>query len=153
MFKKVIKYEDFDGTIRTEDHWFNLTAAELIELQVSLGGNSKNGFENFVRRAVSSGDYSEIVKMIKAVILKAYGEKKLDADGKERFIKNPEITNAFASTEAYSTLFVELASDAQKASEFISAIAPRSAQEGMHNGKAAEIENELKAIAPKYSEN
>lgn len=151
MFKKTIKYEDFDGAIKTEDFWFNLTAAELIELQASLGGNAKNGFENFIRRAVSSGDQGEIVRVFKTIVLKAYGEKVLDAQGKERFIKTTQATEAFASTEAYSALFMELATDGKKAAEFITAIAPKNAQEAIRNNNK-DTEKELMDLVPKYAD-
>lgn len=152
MFKKTIKYEDFDGTIKTEDFWFNLTQAELIEIQVSLGGNSKNGFENFVRRAVSSGDQAQIVELFKKLVLKAYGEKYLDASGKERFMKSQQLTDAFATTEAYSNLFMELATDAKAATDFINNIAPRQAREAINSQESKKVETELMGLAPKYQE-
>ena len=60
--------------------------------------------------------------MFKDIILRAYGEK--SADGK-RFIKNQELRDAFAQTEAYSDLFMELATDAEAAAKFINGIIPQ----------------------------
>ena len=51
-----------------------------------------------------------------------YGEK--SPDGK-RFIKNQELRDAFAQTEAYSDLFMELATDAEAAARFINGIVPQ----------------------------
>ena len=59
--------------------------------------------------------------------MKSYGEK--SADGK-RFIKTPEIAEAFSQTEAYSVLFMELATNADSAAAFVNGIIPKS------NGKA-----------------
>ena len=54
--------------------------------------------------------------------MKSYGEKSLDG---KRFIKNKELTEAFIQTEAYSELFVELASNADEAVKFINGIMPK----------------------------
>ena len=118
MFAKEITYTDFDGEKRTEKFYFNLTQAECIELE-ALG---KGGLEGYIRRIISSDDQVEILNIIKKVILLAYGEK--TADGK-RFYKNQQMQDAFAASEAYSALFMELLSDADKASEFMREIAPK----------------------------
>lgn len=118
MFAKEITYTDFDGEKRTEKFYFNLTQAECIELE-ALG---KGGLEGYIRRIISSDDQVEILNIIKKVILLAYGEK--TADGK-RFYKNQQMKDAFAASEAYSALFMELLSDADKASEFMREIAPK----------------------------
>lgn len=118
MFAKEITYTDFDGEKRTEKFYFNLTQAECIELE-ALG---KGGLEGYIRRIISSDDQVEILNIIKKVILLAYGEK--TADGK-RFYKNQQMKDAFAASEAYSVLFMELLSDADKASEFMREIAPK----------------------------
>ena len=118
MFAKEITYTDFDGEKRTEKFHFNLTQAECIELE-ALG---KGGLEGYIRRIISSDDQVEILNIIKKVILLAYGEK--TADGK-RFYKNQQMKDAFAASEAYSALFMELLSGADKASEFMREIAPK----------------------------
>lgn len=115
MFAKEITYTDFDGEKRTEKFYFNLTQAECIELETSFS-------EGYIRRIISSDDQVEILNIIKKVILLAYGEK--TADGK-RFYKNQQMKDAFAASEAYSALFMELLSDADKASEFMREIAPK----------------------------
>ena len=54
-------------------------------------------------------------------MLAAYGKKSPDG---RRFIKNNEIREEFTQTEAYSIIFMELATDADKAAEFINGIIP-----------------------------
>ena len=66
-------------------------------------------------------DQKRIVEYWKEFILKAYGEKSLDG---KRLIKNQEVRDAFAQTEAYSDLFMELASNADSAAAFVNAIIP-----------------------------
>ena len=51
----------------------------------------------------------------------SYGRKSLDG---RKFEKNEEIWNDFYQTEAYSVLFTELVTDAQKAADFVNKIIP-----------------------------
>ena len=117
MLKKTITYVDYNGTERTEDFYFNLTKAEIMEMQLSTSG----GMDELITKIVASQDAPAIIKIFKDLILKAYGEK--SADGKF-FKKSEEISMAFAQTEAYSQLFMELATDADAASKFVNGIVP-----------------------------
>ena len=63
-----------------------------------------------------------------------YGEK--SPDGK-RFIKNQELRDAFAQTEAYSDLFMELATDAEAAARFINGIVPQGKKAPASSGSPA----------------
>lgn len=118
MLKKTIKYTDYNGLERTENFYFNLTKAEVMEMELSTEG----GMAETIQAIVDAKDVPAIIKIFKDLILKAYGEK--SPDGK-RFMKSPEITQAFAETEAYSILFMELATDADAASEFVNGITPK----------------------------
>lgn len=117
MLKLTRTYEDYNGNSRTEDFYFNLTQAEVIEMEVSVDG----GLVEHINRIVAAQNGREIIAMFKDLVLRAYGEK--SADGK-RFIKNQEIRDAFAQTEAYSDLFMELATDAKSAADFVNGIIP-----------------------------
>ena len=118
MYKKTITYTDYNGVERTEDFWFNLSKAELGEMEMSTAG----GLTDMVEKIVKTQDMPSIIKIFKKMILQAYGEK--SPDGK-RFIKSEEISTAFSQTEAYSNLFMELASDADAASTFVNGIVPQ----------------------------
>lgn len=118
MLKKNIKYVDYDGNDRAEDFYFNLNKAEVIELQLGTVG----GLTKTLEKIVQEKDASRIIEYFKTIILKAYGEK--SADGR-RFIKSQELRDAFEQTEAYSELFMELASDAKMAAEFINGVLPK----------------------------
>lgn len=117
MLKKTITYEDFNGVERTEDFYFNLTEAEITEMQLGVTG----GFSAMINKLIAAQDAPEIMKVFKDLILKAYGEK--SADGK-RFIKNEELSEAFAQTNAYSKLYMELAFDDKAAANFVNGIMP-----------------------------
>ena len=117
MLKKTITYKDYNNVERTEDFYFNLTKAEVMEMEMSTTG----GLAEMIQRIVAAQDAPAIIKIFKDLLLKAYGEK--SPDGK-RFVKSAEISSAFEQTEAYSILFMELATDDKKAAEFINGIVP-----------------------------
>lgn len=117
MLKKTFTYIDYNGVERTEDHYFNLSKAELMEMELSTTG----GLAEMINKIVAAQDAPAIVKVFKDLVLKAYGQK--SADGR-RFIKSQELANEFAQTEAYSQLFMELATDADAAAKFVNGIVP-----------------------------
>ena len=119
MLKKRIKYEDYNGEIREEDFYFNLSKAELTEMMFSVEG----GLENKIRKIIDAKNTPELIKLVKDIIIKSYGEK--SADGK-RFIKSKELTEEFMQTEAYSELYIELATNDIAAADFIFGILPTS---------------------------
>lgn len=118
MLKKSITYTDYDGNERTEDFRFNLTEAEVAEMEMSAQG----GMERMINKIVAARDSEKLVKLFKEIILKAYGE--ISDDGR-RFIKNRELSEGFAQTEAYSILFMELATDHEAATAFVNGIMPK----------------------------
>lgn len=118
MLKRTIKYTDFDGNERTEDFYFNLSKAEVTEMELGVTG----GMTQLLNRIVAEQDSKKIIETFKEIILKAYGEK--SPDGK-RFMKSKEITDSFVSTEAYSELFMELATSSEAAAAFVNGILPK----------------------------
>lgn len=121
MLKKPITYTDYNGMERTEYFYFNLTKAELAEMELSVDG----GYAEMAQRIADTKNGPELIKIFKELILKAYGEKSLDG---RQFMKVDEKGNplsiGFSQTEAYSQLFMELATDANSASEFFMGIIP-----------------------------
>lgn len=117
MLKKTMTYTDYNGVERTEDFYFNLTKAEVMEMEMSTSG----GLSEMINKIVATQDAPAIIKIFKDIILKSYGEKSLDG---KKFVKSEELSNAFSQTEAYSMLFMELATDTEAASNFINAIVP-----------------------------
>ena len=117
MLKKTVTYIDYNGIERTEDFYFNLSKAEVAEMELSVEG----GFSKMLEEIVASKDNVRIVSLFKQMVLKAYGEK--SADGR-RFVKSEEISQAFAQTEAYSEIFMELALNTDAAAAFVNGIMP-----------------------------
>lgn len=118
MLHETITYTDYNGTERTEDFYFNLTEAEVMEMEMSTSG----GLAEMINRIVAAQDAPSIIAVFKKLLLKAYGVK--SPDGK-RFIKSDALSEEFSQTEAYSQLFMELATNSDKASEFVNGIVPK----------------------------
>lgn len=117
MLKKTIHYVDYNGSEREEDHYFNLSKAEIMEMELSTAG----GLSGMIQDIIKTQDGPAIMKIFKDIILKSYGKK--SPDGK-RFEKSEEISKAFEQTEAYSVLFMELVTDADAAAAFVNGIIP-----------------------------
>lgn len=120
MYKKTITYSDYDGNERTEDFYFNLSKAEVMEMELGTEG----GMQNMLERIVKEQDAKKILEAFKDIILRSYGEK--SPDGKH-FMKSKEISDRFSHTEAYSELFMELATNSESATEFVNNIVPKQA--------------------------
>lgn len=132
MLKKTITYTDYNGVERTEDFYFNLSKAEILEMELTVSG----GYSEMIQKIIDAQDMPTIISLWKDLVLKAYGVK--SADGK-RFIKNDEVRDAFAQTEAYSILFMNLSLDADEAAKFVNGIIPANwdAEKAALNAKIA----------------
>lgn len=118
MLKKTVTYVDYNGVERTEDLYFNLTKAEIMEMEMGISG----GLSEQITKVIEAKDNVSILKIFKDLVLKSYGEKSPDG---RRFMKSEEIRTAFSQTEAYSNIFMELATDAKAASAFVNGIMPQ----------------------------
>ena len=117
MIKETLTFTDYDGNERTEDFYFNLSKAEVIEMEMTTAG----GLEQMIKSIVSAKDTKRIIETFKSIIAKSYGQKSPDG---RRFVKSKELTEDFMQTEAYTELFMRLATDADYASKFIKGILP-----------------------------
>lgn len=117
MIKKNITYTDYNGVTRTEPFYFNLSKSELMEMEFGTVG----GFTEMVQKVVATQDLPSLIKIFKDFVLKSYGIK---SDDGRRFEKSAELATAFSQTEAYTTLFMELATDSKAAAEFINGVVP-----------------------------
>lgn len=120
MIKWPITYTDYNGEQRTEDFYFNLSKAEVMERQLMANG----AYSEMLNRMVQQRDLPKIAEEFKTIILMSYGEKSEDG---RRFIKSKELSEAFSQTEAYSELYIQLATDADLATKFINGVMPKDA--------------------------
>lgn len=142
MLKKTITYVDYDGNERTEDFYFNLSKAELMEMQLSVD----SGLTKVIEKIAKEKKVSKIAEIFKDLILKSYGEK---SDDGKRFIKSKELRDGFEQTEAYSILYMELATDANAAIEFMKGIVPSDLSAQMKDINADNINDNLLELSEK----
>ena len=121
MLKKTITYTDYDGVERTEDFYFNLSKAEIMEMDFSATG----GMEKMIKKIVNTKDTKAMIEIFKDIILKSYGEKSSDGRKFIKVLDGRKLSEDFAQTEAYSELFMELATDDKAVAAFINGIIPQ----------------------------
>lgn len=126
MLKKTVVYEDpFNpGVEITEDLYFNLTKAEIVEMEMGVEGGLKEHLEGIAR----AQNGQQIMDEMKGIILKAYGKRTQNG----KFIKNPQLREEFESSEAYSTMFMEMVTKADAAVEFVNGIMPKGLAEDVN---------------------
>lgn len=118
MIKRTVQYEDYNGNMVSDDFYFNLTKAELLELELSYDA----GFSETIQKIIDAKDNRTLVAEFKKIVLMAYGVK---SDDGKRFIKSDKLREEFEQTAAYSALFMELATDDTAASIFINGVTPK----------------------------
>jgi hypothetical protein len=133
VLKKTITYEDFNGETVSEDFFFHLSKAELVEMEMSHDG----GLADSLQKIIADQDGKSIIAEFKNIILGAYGKR--SEDGK-RFVKNATTREEFESSEAYSALFMELVTNADAAVEFINGIVPGNLGEETAKVTGADLE-------------
>ena len=121
MLKKIITYTDYNGVERTEPFYFNLSKAELMEMELDVTG----GMTEMLNKIINAKDGPSPMKTFKEMIMKAYGVK---SDDGKRLIKSEELSIAFTQTEAYNVLFMELITDDKAAADFVNGIIPNEIQ-------------------------
>lgn len=122
MLKKTFTYTDYNGIERTEEHFFNLTKAEVLELEATTTG----GLSEYIKRIVAAQDMPAIFDIFKKIVMLSYGKK---SDDGRRFMKKDRdgypFAEEFAQTEAFSELLTELATDDKAAADFMNGIVPK----------------------------
>ena len=129
MLKKEITYTDYNGVERTETHYFNLSKAELLDMELFTEG----GYVNMLERVVKENDQIAIIKIFKELVMKSYGKKSEDG---RRFVKSQELLDEFMQSEAFSEFYMELATNSNAAAEFANGIMP------------ADLRDQVEKVAP-----
>lgn len=127
MLKHTMTYDDFDGNKRTDTFYFNLTKLECLELDLGVEG----GLEGYLNNLVEQQDFKSLVHEFKKIILASVGKKSSDS---RQFIKNDEIRDSFAQTNAFVDLFMRMTTDTQFAIDFINQVIPQVKEDGSDAG-------------------
>lgn len=120
MLKKTITYDNIDGESVTEDFYFNLTKAEIVEMQLSVPG--EGGLHDRMVEAVQSGNQTRIIYYLKMLVGTSYGRR--SGDDNKRFVKKDSFSEEFFASEAYSELFMSFFTDPDAAAEFVNNVMP-----------------------------
>lgn len=139
MYKKTLEYEDFNGDKVKEDLYFNLSKAELLEMNF----RAKGGLKNYIEAIINARDTETLTDIFKTLLLKSYGVKSPDG---RRFMKNEQIREEFECSIPYDILFTTLATDAKEAADFVNGILPKELVEEMEK---VEMPEEYKEIMSK----
>lgn len=132
MIKETISYEGIDGNSKTMDAYFHLSMREMRQLL-------KDGIQEKLD-AVTSGKASTdtMFDLIDVLIKTSFG-KRVESNGEARFVKDPELTEAFMNSDAYDSLLGKLMSDDTFATRFFTGLVPKALTERMNaitNGSA-----------------
>lgn len=117
MIKKTVTYEDYNGKTRTEEHLFDLSEAEVIDMEME----SETSLSDQLKKLVKEEDQRGIYRFFKDLVRKSYGVK--SADGR-RFEKSQQLADEFVQTRAYVKIFTSLALNADEASAFVKGVLP-----------------------------
>lgn len=118
MISKTFTYLDYNEVERTETHYFNLSEAEIVDMELGVDG----GYSALLQKIVDTKDTPKLIKIWKEIIFKSYGVK--SADGR-RFEKSEELSIAFSQTPMYVQLYMSLVKDTNAAIEFANGILPK----------------------------
>jgi len=122
MIKLTETYTDYNGVVRTEDFYFHFTKAELLKMEMGV----KGGLAEMVKRAAQTQDAPVIIGVFEDLVAKSYGVKTPDGRG---FNKDPEVVKEFLQTEAYSQIFMRLATNDEEAAKFVNGVVPADMRE------------------------
>ena len=131
MIKWPIEYTTYDGETIKEDFYFHLNKAELAQMQFDVNG----AYSQYIERIQNERDLKALGEEYSNLILNSYGKK---SDDGKIFRKSKELRDDFKCSEAYSVLYMELLSDADKAAKFARGVLPTDLQ-------GASIEKKIQA--------
>ena len=139
MLKKEIKFEDFEGNECTEELYFNLSKADLLELNFKYG--DEGGIQQAMTNALKVNNTNRLNDIYKDFIAKSYGIKKVDSNGRTLFVKDEKETKDFFSSPAFSELYFELLTDEDAMLSWMVGIMPNELKKEINvNDKEALLE-------------
>jgi hypothetical protein len=118
MLTREITYYNLDEELVTKKFNFNMTPAELLELEASFEGGL--GLVASIQRIAEANDSDKMMKEFKRIIFMTYGVRNGDD-----FDKSLELCKKFESTGAYSALLMEFLQDDQALVKFIEGVMPK----------------------------
>lgn len=110
-------YTDYNGNSRTDTCYFNLTKAEIGNLQMRMNGT----FIDHIQELAKKHKVEEMYHFVYDLILDSYGERDLEGF---RFHKSPEMRTEFEQSIVFGEILIDLLNDPDKLSGFVKKILP-----------------------------
>jgi hypothetical protein len=123
MFKKTITYEDLNGNKQTEDFYFHMSKAELLEMFAEGDVMMAR-----IKRIIGAKNGKAILHEFRLIVDGSCGMRSEDG---ARFIKTPEAKSVLLDSPAYDELLMELCTDAGASAEFVNKLIPEKMQKEM----------------------
>lgn len=146
MLVRKIKYDDLMGNEREKECYFHLNKAEVIQWLTSTGEAT---LDKVLERIIKERNGRKIMDTFDDLLRRSYGEPSVDGD---LFVKDEEVWKKFRYSEAYSTIFTELVTDAKKAAEFVNGVVPKDLAEAVKkamNENPDQLPTEIRDYFPK----
>ena len=112
MIKQTVAYTNLDGQPATEDLYFNLNKAELIDLELE----QERSMSDMLKEVGEDPTAKDVLWMLKTFVHRSYGKRSEDG---RKFVKNETVLEDFIDSEPYSEFLWGLINDPKKAMEFI----------------------------------
>ncbi len=124
MIKKSITFTDFDGNVKTEEHWFHIPAHKIVLLEYSRKGGLTSIIPDLIK-AAEDGDAKELLDIFTEIIRTSYGIRTDDA----HFEQPEEEVRKFLASQAWDALWMELATNVNSVTNFLIGIMPEEVRE------------------------
>lgn len=116
MIKKTITYTNFNDVEVTEDFYFHISKAELLEMEISANGTLREQLQAIV----ASNNGAVILPKFKEIIRMSFGRKTPEG----AFLKRPEYFEAFEGSGAYEVMFLEFLQSPDAFANFVNGLVP-----------------------------
>lgn len=138
MFKKTIKFIDFNQQEQTKDFYFHMSKAELLELAADGNAMLKR-----IERIIAAQDGKAILKEFRELIWAAIGVRSEDG---ARFVKDSAAKAQLFESPAYDELLMELCTDAEASAAFVNNLVPETMRKEMQ--KQLELKKGAETVDP-----
>lgn len=115
MIKKVVNCKDYDGNDYQQTCWFDLSQAELFEIELE-----ENGFSDKLKRVAQTQEPAALIKTFKLLLTRAYGVRPVD--NPRLFVKNDKVREEFFQSPAYTALLMDLLSSPETVQAFFEGV-------------------------------
>lgn len=124
MLFKTVTYENALKKKVTKELFFNMNGIEQLELESRYLNKKFDTMEKFMVHISKEKEYSQIVEIIKDIVLTAYGIP--DEDEKSptygELLKTPEIKEKFENSFAYAEVVADLFKNQNALLEFVKGV-------------------------------